>query len=67
MALCKVGIILDKSSDATKAERRAFHDALSNQDDWPAKDLANAVSNTRFQVGATTIKEHRRQSCGCFQ
>jgi hypothetical protein len=66
MAKCKVGSILDDKT-TTKAERKALSEALANSELWPAKDLANAVNNTRFSVGATTVKEHRRESCGCFQ
>jgi hypothetical protein len=66
MAKCKVGNIL-AAEDITKLERKALLVALDDTELWPAKDLSKAVNKTRFSVGATTIKEHRRESCGCFQ
>lgn len=63
MAKCKLGEILIA---ATEEESAALSLAIIDVR-WPAKSLANAVNKTRFSVGATTVKEHRRQSCGCFQ
>jgi hypothetical protein len=69
MALCKLGEILQQ---ATAEESQALETALSEvktdgKYKWSAKTLANAVNKTRFSVGSTTVKEHRRNACGCSQ
>lgn len=69
MVKCKIGQIFDVVSDREKsALSNALTDRLeSGKFSWSAKALANQVTNkTKFSFGATTVKEHRRQACGCF-
>ena len=72
MSLCKIGEILADTTKNSPEESQALTKALNarTQDGkfvWSAKELSNRIKKTRFSVGATTIKEHRREDCGCFQ
>lgn len=72
MSLCKVGLILKAIESEPVEEQKAFLNALNarkrNGSDylWSGKNLANALNNTPYSAGETTIKAHRRQACGCF-
>ena len=70
MTMCKLAQIL---ADANEAEaevlQRAIVQTVNDNEDylWSADKLAIQINKTRFSVGSTTIKEHRRNECVCFR
>lgn len=67
MTVCKVGEILDTADDDERtALIMALREKTGHNYVWSARELSKAVKRTRFSVGATTIKEHRRGTCACF-
>lgn len=65
MAKCKLGSVLE-NPDVPEIHRTLLGLVLRNREDWPARRISTALGKTEYPVGVTTIKEHRRGECGCY-
>lgn len=60
---CRLGTIL---ASVQGKEAELLQGAVADREKWSAYRLAFQLKKAQHSVGATTIKIHRRQECGCY-
>jgi hypothetical protein len=59
---CRLSQVL---AELDKADSEILGQAVSDEQSWPAKTLANALKERGLSLSDTTISKHRRKLCAC--